>query len=301
MINRTSAIKTFLILLIFTAVLTGEPAGAEPHGLRNVWAKGVDNNNCPGDINSEWTHSPTISLSRCPKNPSPDGGPGAAFKNGPVNGLGQSGVETTSTQIFTLPDALSHQLTFSMLAVCVRCDYIIVELYANDGDNLAMATLLIIDDSGAGGVDTGEGWPRYTSPQVTVPHATMYTLVIRSLWTKSDSLGAKWTGLRLDDVPILATATATGTAVPIETPTDTPTATALPTDTPTHAPTATSSATPTATAVPTDTPEPTPASTPTATPTNIYLPLILSPGSWELLCPGVLTVEGPFVTCLARE
>lgn len=219
-----------LILLILTAVLlTGEPfaAVAEPHGLRNVWAKGVDDTNCPGDITSEWTHSPTVSLSRCPKNPAPDGGDGAAFKNGPVSGLGQSGVETTSTQTFTLPEAEVHQLAFSTLAVCVRCDYIVAELY---GDGVLLGTLLEIDGSGAGGVDTTEGWPRYTGPILAVPHLPEYQLVIRSLWTTSNSLGAKWTGLRLEDDPILDTATPTATlaatATPI--PTETPTAVYLP-------------------------------------------------------------------------
>lgn len=262
-------------------ILTGEPmtAIAEPHGLRNVWAKGVDDTNCPGDIHSEWVHSPTVSLSRCPKNPSPDGGPGAAFKNGPVQGLGQPGVETTSTQTFTLPEAESHQLTFSMLAVCVRCDYIIVEL--RDGDGALLGTLLEIDDSYAGGVDTGEGWLRFSSPVLAVPHLPEYRLVIRSMWTVSNSLGAKWTGLRLEDDPILATATATATA----------TETAVPTETPTETPEPTSTPTPTATAT----------ETPTSTPTAVYLPLILTPGAYEVLCPGLLVFDAPYVICEVSE
>ena len=274
------------LLLLLTIALTGEPAAAGPHGLRNVWAKGVDDNNCPGDIHSEWTHSPTVSLSRCPKNPAPDGGDGAAFKNGPVSGLGQSGVETTSTQTFTLPEAAMHQLTFSTLAVCVRCDYITIELH---GGGTVLGTLLEIDDSYAGGVDTGEGWLRFTGPVLTVPHLPEYQLVIRSMWTASNALGAKWTGLRLEDEPILATptptATATETAVPTETPTETPTA--VPTDTPTP------TETPTPTATPTETPK--------STPTAVYLPLVLTPGAWQLQCPGPLTVDGPFVICEAGE
>lgn len=260
-------------LVIITVVLAWNPV-TPPHGLRNVWAKGVDNNNCPGDINSEWTHSSTVSLSRCPKNPAPDGGDGAAFKNGPVNGLGQPGVETTSTQIFTLPEAASHQLTFSMLAVCVRCDYIVVELH--DGDGALLGTLLEIDASYTGGVDTGEGWLRFTGPALAVPHLPEYQLVIRSMWTVSNSLGAKWTGLHLEDDPIL---------------TATPTATATETAVPTEAPTPTT--TPTATATPTE--------TPTSTPTAVYLPLILTPGAYEIVCSGLLTIDGPFVICEAGE
>lgn len=261
-----------LVLLLVTAVLTGEPtAVAGPHGLRNVWAKGVDDNNCPGDINSEWTHSETISLSRCPKNPSPDDGPGAAFKNGPINGLGRSGVETTSIQTFTLAEAEAHQLTFSTLAICVRCDYIIVELHSDSGELLG--TLLEIDATGAGGVDTGEGWERYTGPVLLAPHLPAYQLVIRSLWTQSNALGAKWTGLRLDDDPILATPT------PTKTPAPTDTATPLPSETP----------------APTETATPSPSSTPTET--AVYMPLLLAPGAWELQCPGTLMVDGSHVIC----
>lgn len=246
-----------------------------PHGLRNVWAKGVADDSCPGDIASEWAHSPTVSLSRCPKNPAPDGGDGAAFKNGPVQGLGQSGVETTSTQAFTLETAVSHQLTFSMLAVCVRCDYIVVELH--DGSGTLLGTLLEIDATGAGGADMGEGWPRYTGPVLAVPHLPEYQLVIRSMWTRSDSLGAKWTGLQLEDDPIVATAT----------PTETATATALPTDTPT----ATATPEPTATAT----------ETPTSTPTAVYLPLVLTPGAYQVVCPGLLVFDAPYIICEVDE
>ena len=262
----------------------GETAVAEPHGLRNVWAKGVDDDDCPGDIGSEWTHSPTVSLSRCPKNPSPDGGPGAAFKNGPMQGLGQPGVETTSTQTFTLPEAAAHQLTFATLAVCVRCDYIVVEL--RDGSGALLGTLLTVDDDETGGVDTGEGWLRFTSPVLTVPHLPEYQLAIRSMWTASNALGAKWTGLRLEDDPILATATptemATETAVPTETPT------AVPTDTPT----------------PTETPTPTatPTEAPTSTPTAVYLPLVLTPGAWQLPAGDyTIVARTPYVICEAGE
>lgn len=248
-----------LFLFLLVGLVCVQTAVAEPYGLQNVWALGIDNaSGCPGDIGSDWAHSATVSLSRCPKNPAPDGGPGAAFKNGPVSGGGQSGVETTSSQLFTLPYAETHQLTFSMLAVCVRCDYIIVELY---GGGELLGTLLTVDDSGAGGVDTGEGWPRYSGSVLAVPHYSEYELVIRSLWTESNSLGAKWTGLQLDDVPSAGTVTPTATETP--------------------------------TAVPTNTATPAPTATPTATPE----PLPLAPGQYAIICQGDLTLAGNVLTC----
>ena len=142
MSQRIKYIAMGLAMMFFTYLLTGEPAVADTYGLQNTWALGIDNaSGCPGDIDDGWTHSATVSLSRCPKNPSPTqtSGNGAAFKNGPVNGGGQAGVETTSTQTFVLPFAESHELTFSALIVCVRCDYLIAEIY---GDGQYLGDLL---------------------------------------------------------------------------------------------------------------------------------------------------------------
>jgi hypothetical protein len=74
---------------------------------------------------------------------------------------------------------------------------------------------------------------------------------------------------------------------------DAPPPTSTPTATATETPTATSTATPTQT--PTATPTPT--ETPTLTPTAVYLPLILSPGAYELQCAGTLIIDDQFVIC----
>lgn len=216
------------ILFVFTAVclMITMQANAENYGLQNLWALGIDNaTGCPGDISDGWTHSETVSLSRCPKNPSPDGiSPGAAFKNGPVSGSGQSGVETTSSQAFTLPYDESHKLTFSALIVCVRCDYLVAELFA---DGAYVGELL---NYTPGMESCGSwGWQRYCGEPLTVGHANEYEIVIRTLWTQSNSLGVKWTGMELTDTPLGATPTATGTAVPEVTPTPSPFPTITPT------------------------------------------------------------------------
>lgn len=204
-------LATLMAVFLFIAV---NFANAETYDLQNTWALGIDNvTGCPGDINSGWVHSETVSLSRCYKNPSPDApNGGAAFKNGPKNGLGQAGIETTSSQTFILPySADGHELTFSALIICVRCDYLIAELY---GDGQYLGELLHYTE---GIASCGEwGWQRYCGEPLTIPQANEYEIVIRSLWTESNSLGVKWTGLELTDMPL----------GPMPTPTDTPEPTA---------------------------------------------------------------------------
>jgi cell division septation protein DedD len=81
----------------------------------------------------------------------------------------------------------------------------------------------------------------------------------------------------------------------LDAPPMTPTSTATATETPTPTPTLTPTATATATATPTETPTPTATATPTET--AVYLPLILTPGAWELQCAGTLTIDAQFVIC----
>lgn len=238
MIKRGGVI---LLLLIFAFLLVGEPATAVPANLlTNTYALGIDNAaGCPGDIDEGWTHSATVSLSRCPKNPAPTApdDDGAAFKNGPVSGGGQAGVETTSSQTFALPFAESHELTFSALIVCVRCDYLIAELY---GDGQYLGELLNYTE---GAASCGAwGWQRYCGQPLTVAHYDSYELVIRTLWTRSNSLGVKWTGLELvESGGALPTETAVSTNTPQPTPTSEATATPspFPTISPTGEPTVT--------------------------------------------------------------
>ena len=241
MIRKVKRFLVFLIAALLTLLLlvfafAGERARAEPNNiLINTWALGIDNaTGCPGDISSGWTHSPTVSLSRCPKNPAPTAptDDGAAFKNGPVSGGGVPGVETTSSQTFALSFAESHTLTFSALIVCVRCDYLIAELY---GDGLYLGQLLNYTE---GMQACGSwNWQRYCGDPLTVAHYDSYEIVIRTRWTQSNSLGVKWTGLELlDGGNVLPTATET--AVPEVTATPSPFPTATPTGEPTMTPTA---------------------------------------------------------------
>ena len=232
--SKTRLFSALLFVFIVGLFLVSGTAVAEPYGLQNVWALGIDNaSGCPGDINSGWQHSATVSLSRCPKNPSPDGlgQPGAAFKNGPVNGGGQSGIETTSSQVFTLPFADNHELSFSALIVCVRCDYLVVDLY---GDGQYLGDLL---DYTEGMQSCGVyDWQRYCGEPLSVAHYDSYEIVIRTMWTQSNSLGVKWTGLELlDNGNVLPTATET--AVPEVTATPSPFPSITPTAEPTMTPT----------------------------------------------------------------
>lgn len=206
-----------LFLMTFAVILT--VSAAEPvQVLENTWALGIDESTgCPGDIDSAWAHSENVSLSRCPKNPAPPGQTdGAAFKNGPVNGFGQVGVETWSAQTFTLPVAESYTFDFSTLIICVRCDYVRADLYADGnyvGDLLDFPNISSV-------CDTSEKWPRFCGNRLTVPYASEYTLLITSMFSQSDSLGAKWTGLEL-------WAEASGAVFPTPTPVP-PTPTPLP-------------------------------------------------------------------------
>lgn len=233
--SKTKLFSVLLFVFIVGLFLVSGTAVAEPYGLQNVWALGIDNaSGCPGDINSGWAHSPTVSLSRCPKNPSPYGlgQPGAAFKNGPVNGGGQSGVETTSGQIFTLPYADSHELSFSALIICVRCDYLTVDLYGN-GQYLGELLNYAPGMQSCGVWD----WQRYCGEPLVVTHYDSYEIVIRTRWTQSNSLGVKWAGLELlDSGNVLPTATET--AVPEVTATPSPFPSITPTNQPTMTPTA---------------------------------------------------------------
>ena len=230
------------IFLSFLLIQFGsfEDAGAgEPvQVLINTWAWGIEEQSgCPGDIHSGWEHSDTVSLARCYKNPAPPDGEqgGSAFKNGPRSGPGLPGVETTSTQTFTLPAADSYTFTFETFLVFVWCDYFVAELY---GDGEYLGEFMNVtpgnwDDTVCGNVL----WDRHCSPELNVPYAAEYSLNIRTLFTASDSLGIKWTGLKLFSTPQqtnnptsppVSTASPTATVIP---PTETvipPTATAVP-------------------------------------------------------------------------
>lgn len=180
-----------------TAAPTPKPTAAPvDNALLNNWALGVNNlPGCPGDIGAAWTHSETVSLSVCPKNPSPygPGEAGAAFKNGPFMGPGRPGIETISIQEFIAPPGAVHSFKFSALVICVRCDYLRADLYAGD---LFLGRLLDFSPASIPS-STAEDWPRYTGPIVTAPHYDTYQIVIRSMFTNNEALGVKWTGLIL--------------------------------------------------------------------------------------------------------
>lgn len=189
------------ILGIFVFVV-GSVDADENNIILNAWAQGMyEEDGCPGNIHDGWTHSETVTLSRCPKNPAPSGDPnddGSAFKNGPVNGLGTIGVETSSTQSFSLPESDGYTFNFSSLVICVRCDYLEVDLY---GDDVYLGSLLSFHN-GSESCDNSEKWPRYCGDDLSVGYYETYTIDIRSMYTASDALGVKWTGLELYGNPI---------------------------------------------------------------------------------------------------
>jgi hypothetical protein len=114
-------------------------------------------------------------------------------------------------------------------------------------------------------------------------------LEIRTIYTGTVStLGIKWTGLSLW---FEGQSEPTETPTPSETPTETATATPTETATVTETPTPTDIPTPTET--PTETP--TPSATPTATSTP--QPLSLEPGYYQIVCPGLLIFDAPYVLC----
>lgn len=215
-------IAILVITMIFALIIFGAAiTRAEPvQVLENTWALGIDESSgCPGDIYAGWSHSSTVSLSRCPKNPAPAGmTDGAAFKNGPVSGGGIAGVETVSVQSFTLPPAEAYTFDFSALIICVRCEYLQVDLF---GDGQYLGSLLQFTD-GSTACDTSEKWPRYCGDSLTVDYAAEYEIHIRSMWTRSNSLGVKWTGLELHADASGAQPTPTPSPVPTQTPEPTP-------------------------------------------------------------------------------
>lgn len=197
----------WVILMIFAFVMSRQgrntALAGDNNALINTWALGIDESvGCPGDIYPGWVHSETVTLSRCPKNPAPSGNiedDGAAFKNGPVNGLGDPSVETSSKQIFNLPVADGYIFEFTALIICVRCDYLEVDLY---GDGTYLGSLMRFKDEDPSCEDV-EKWPRYCGDPLVVDYYSTYTIDIRTM--SGDSLGVKWTGLELNYEPILLT------------------------------------------------------------------------------------------------
>lgn len=197
--KRISFLFVLLAAFLFTAASVASAAPGSV--LVNNWALGAGNAfGCPGNIDQGWDHSSTVSVSRCPKNPSPfgPGEPGAAFKNGPRSGPGRPGVETVSAQEFTLPPAPSHTFQLSALIVCVRCSYFRADLYG-DGQHLGQLLERLPNQrpdyryEGSG----RNNWPGYTGDVLTTGHYDTFRIEIRTLFTASNSLGVKWTGIDL--------------------------------------------------------------------------------------------------------
>jgi len=305
-----------LLLPIFAAVVaTSQPTtSAEPEAavtlslIRNGFAMGVNNDTCPmthytdneTTNAAEWELDEHVSLSKCgSKNSHPinPGGGGAMFKNGPVSneGFGYPGVPAHMWQTYDLaalgiPAGAQITLDFMVELVSVGgTSFTAVIEASEDGANWQpVATLVKWPSTEVCGMWK---YPLLCGTAV-VDYAPFLRLELTSIWVQQR--GQKWV------VPRLA---ATFQPAPTATPTETPTATETPTSTPTLTPTDTPA--PTDTPIPTDTPAPTDTSTPTATPTEtatatpttVYLPLILTPGAYELVCLGLLVVDGPYVVC----
>jgi hypothetical protein len=277
----------FFVAAVVALLLTGEPLALATEGeaLVNRWACGLDDNCTEGGINDGWTHNEFVSEQTCCKAPNPADPTvqgGQAFKNGPVNGNGQAGYWSVSQQVFSLEDrgiaaADTYTMTFEAMIISQADDAtLIADLHTDSG-----VVNVLTHHRGDTPTDTSPygGFDLFTGAPVQVEYSTTYTLEIRTIYTGTVStLGIKWTGLSL---------WAEGQSEPTETPT------------PSETPTETATATPTDTPTATDTPEPTatPTETPTLTATPVYLPLIITPGYYEIQCDGLLIFNAPYVIC----
>jgi len=282
-------------------LLTGEPLALATEGeaLVNRWACGLDDNCTTGGIDDGWTHNQYVSEQTCCKAPNPADPTiqgGQAFKNGPKNGAGQAGYWSVSQQVFALEDrgiaaADTYTVAFQTMIISQADDAtLIADLYTDSG-----VVNVLTHHRGDTPTDTSPygGFDLYAGAPVQVEYSTTYTLEIRTIYTGTVStLGIKWTGLSLW---FEGQSEPTETPTPSETPTET--ATPTPTETPTETPTPTETNTPTPTETPTETP--TPSATPTATSTP--MPLSLEPGYYQIVCPGLLIFDAPYVLCEGNE
>jgi hypothetical protein len=287
--------------LFFVAVaallLVGEPLALASAGeaLVNRWGCGLDDNCTTGGITDGWSHNQYVSEQTCCKAPSPSDPTvqgGQAFKNGPKNGQGQAGHWSNSQQVFTLEDrgiaaADTYTVTFQAIIISQADDAtLIADLHTDNG-----VVNVLTHHQGDTPADTSPygGFDLYQGAPVQVAYSSAYTLEIRTIYTGTVStLGIKWTGLSLW---FEGQSEPTETPTPSETPTETATATPTETATVTETPTPTDIPTPTET--PTETP--TPSATPTATSTP--QPLSLEPGYYQIVCPGLLIFDAPYVLC----
>ena len=259
---------TFVLLALALVDSTG--AAAPVQVIVNQWALGINEaTGCPGDIDGGWQHNSEMSLSRCYKNPSPPSGSdqgGAAFKCGPVNGQCEIGALGESWQDFNAQSrgvaaSSTYTVTYSHLQVCVGCTFVKAELLGSaDGGQTWDALGTLLDFTpDTAACDTTTFWPTYCGPELVVPHYDLYRLYVTGSYAQQ--LGYKFTGVQLLMSP----------AGEAPTPTVTPTPTAVPTAT----------------------------STPTPTATTAYVPLLLEPGSWQLICEGALTIFDDKAVCEA--
>jgi hypothetical protein len=283
MMQRARAIGGVLFVAVVALLLVGEPLASGPvNVIVNQWALGIDNaTGCPGDINSGWNHNAEMSLSRCSKNPAPPDGTGqggAAFKCGPTQGQCSVNTLGESWQDFNPQDrgvvaSSTYTVTYSHLQVCVGCTFVRVELLGSTDSGqtwVNLGTLLdyLPDDPPC---SPAAIWEKHCGGPLLVNHYDLYRLYVTGMYHQQS--GYKFTGVNLSFEPAGDPPTATPTETPTETPT--PTDTPTPTETPTETPTP--SATPTATATP--------------------QPLSLEPGYYQIVCPGLLVFDVPYVLC----
>lgn len=255
--------------------------------IRNGWALGVDNDICPqthDPVNepanaAEWTFDEYVSLSKCGnKNSHPvTVGGGAMFKNGPIEneGFGYPGVPAHMWQVYDLaalgvPEGVELTLAITVELVSVGgTDFTAVIEASADGESWQPVATLVDWPQASCGMWK---YPLYCGTAV-VDYAPYLRLALTSVWVQQ--LGQKWV------VRNLTAAYEAAEPTPAATATETAVATSTPTETPT--------------AVSTETPTPTPAQTATAT--AIYMPLVLQPGNWQLVCDGTLTVFDDKAIC----
>lgn len=288
---RKREVALYLGLIGLALLLAGEPVAGDTavsiELIRNGFALGVNNDACPQTHDptnepasaTEWEYDQYISLSKCGNKNShpftPDGG-GAMFKNGPTGneGFGYPGIPAHMWQTYDLAAlgiSAGSELTLD----------IVVELISVGGTNFTAVIEASDDGQAWQPVATLIDWPQTSCGMwkyplycgtAVIPYSPYLRLTLSSVWVQQ--LGQKWVIHSLQ-----ASYTAVATATPTETtlPTETPTSTATMTPSPTAVPPATE--------------------TPSATPAATYLPLILAPGAYELLCNGVLTISAQYAIC----
>lgn len=154
--------------------------------------------NDPIEFN-HWVVDEYINLSDKDSNPDCDGSEMAA-KLGPVQhaGKGLPGVESKISQEVTV-EANSEYL-FSLKTIGIRADYLIADLHYLDGNNDWLFLTTPVNKTGNWGSRTG--WALIASTVDVPVDVTQVRIDIRAMFTKTNSLGLKFTDVKLEKLEL---------------------------------------------------------------------------------------------------